>query len=155
VSGEFFSLRDFRLYRLIFLPLLAFSPSGSKRGCLVKTLMACVYHVINKAEKLGDVAYKIYQVLRNRLGGLYTKMKWGGKSNGAKITGAGDPLDVWDDFLAAVNPYEISGGNGNEIVAKFRIGGNEFILKFYPVSSSDGTPTISVRKGNFEFKMRF
>ncbi len=116
--------------------------------------MSDFYQVIKKAEKLGgDAAFKIYQVLRNRLDGLYTKMKWTG--NGAKITGAGDPLDIWDDFLVAVNPYEMSGGNGNEIIAKFRIGGNEFILKFYPVSSSDGTPTISVKKGDFEFKMRF
>lgn len=120
--------------------------------------MSDFYQVIKKAEKLGgDVAYKIYQVLRNRLDGLYTKMKWGGNSVEAKITGAGDPLDVWDDFIKAfdIKPGDISGGNGNELVATFYLGGSKYEIKFYPVSSSTGEPTISFTKGSIQFKLRF
>lgn len=123
----------------------------------MKTLMACVYHVINKAEKLGaDVAYKIYQVLRNRLGGLYTKMKWTG--NGAKITGAGDPLDIWDDFIHTFNAKLIpptANSLPGEINYQFDLGGNRFYMRYYPSSSSSGEPTIAIVKGSFEFKLRF
>lgn len=103
------------------------------------------------------MAYKIYQVLRNRLGGLYTKMKWTG--NGAKITGAGDPLDIWDDFMeafkATVQPTDPPPAPQDQIKATFNIGGNEFEIRFYPSSTSSGEPTIAIKKGNFEFKMRF
>ena len=112
------------------------------------------YEVMKKVYTLGDdAAYKVYQVLRNKLDKLYSKIHW--TSNGAKITDAGDPLGFWDDFVTAFQPYEITGGNGNEIRAKFILGGSTFEMRFYPASSSGGEPTIVIKKGSFEFKMRF
>jgi hypothetical protein len=112
------------------------------------------YDVMKKVYTLGDdAAYKVYQVLKNRIDKLYSKIQWA--SNGAKVTGGGNPLDFWDDFVEVFQPYEITGGNGNEIRAKFILGGHQFEMRFYPASASSGEPTIVIQKGSFEFKMRF
>jgi len=87
-------------------------------------------------------------------------MKWGGNTDGAKITGVGDPLDVFSDLIYAFNA-EIINPNFNtppgEINYKFFLGGNEYRIKYYPSSTSSGEPTISIKKGNNgpTFKMRF
>ncbi len=122
--------------------------------------MGDFYKVLKKAKNLGDdVVYRLYQVLKNKLDVVYTKVKWINNTQGARISDAGDPLDFWDELISifGVNPDNIHCGNGNELVATFILGGNSFTMKFYPASTSPpNCPTISIQKGNgLPFKMRF
>jgi hypothetical protein len=48
-----------------------------------------------------------------------------------------------------------TGGNGNEIVYTVLVDGSEIKIKFCPSSTSSNEPTISIKKGTYEFKMRF
>lgn len=117
------------------------------------------YDVMKKVYTLGDdMAYKVYQVLRNKLDRFYSKIEWGGTNIGANVTGVGDPLDVWDDLIGSLPGGTFSGGNGNEIVYSVTIGGKQFKLKFYPNSTTPpNCPTISIEMtsgGNYSWKMR-
>lgn len=108
------------------------------------------YDVMKKAYTLGDdVAYRVYQVLRNKIDDIYSKVSWTG--NGAKVEGVGDPLDFFDELTSLFPGGTLSGGNGNELVYTF----SNITIKFYPSSTSSGEPTISIKKGSYEFKLRF
>jgi hypothetical protein len=114
------------------------------------------YDVMKRVYTLGDdVAYKVYHVLRNKLDKLYSKIEWTG--NGAKIAGGEDPLEFWDDFVnifgATVLPTPPPPAPQDEIRATF--GSGQFEMRFYPSSTSSGQPTIVIKKGGYEFKMRF
>jgi hypothetical protein len=138
-----------------FVPIAKVASFGVSLGKKATSLMK-FYDVMKKVYTLGDdVAYRVYQVLRNKIDDLYAKIEWTG--NGAKVNGLG-PLDVWDDLVEAfeIDPDNISSGNnGNEITAEFNLGGNNYTMRFYLESTSSGEPTIAIKKGSFEFKMRF
>jgi len=116
------------------------------------------YEVMKKVYALGDdVAYKVYQVLRNKLDKLYSKIKWGGNTVGAEVTGT-SPLEIWDDLVSAfganIDPNQ---PNPNEITATFTIGQRSYSMKIYLNSSTTGGPTIAIAKepNGPTFKMRF
>lgn len=94
------------------------------------------YDVMKKVYTLGDdVAYKVYQVFRNRLGSLYSKVEWVSNAVGVQVSGA-DPFEIWDDIEnifpnatiltpAELATYEIAGirlTNQTKITMKY--GGN-------------------------------
>jgi hypothetical protein len=138
-----------------FVPIAKVASFGVSLGKKATSLMK-FYDVMKKVYTLGDdAAYRVYQVLRNKIDDLYAKIEWTG--NGAKVNGLG-PLEVWDDLVEIfeIDPDDItSGNNGNEIKAEFNLGGNSYTMRFYLESTSSGEPTIAIKKGSFEFKMRF
>jgi hypothetical protein len=111
------------------------------------------YDVMKKAYTLGDnMAYKVYQAFRNRIDDVYNHLEW--TSNGARVEGI-SPFEIWDDLISSLPGGQYNVANTTEVNYTVTLGGNEFRLKLRTTSTSSGEPTISIKKGTYEFKMRF
>lgn len=115
------------------------------------------WRAIVKMEEFGsEVIEKLLFVISNRAGGVLGKLKWKNNSVGAELSDIDSVNQFWEEFKALfpdiTGPYANPSQPLEEV---YKILGDSIQIKYYPVSGTTGDPTLSIKKGNYIFKIRF